>query len=144
MEQLLAMKPEASILLHDSELHGHSLHFDEASNCVVSQWYGFVSKLNLISSANITLQLLHKTKCPNLLIDHRDVHGTWADNTEWLQNIWLPSALQAGLKHYAHVALPGSYSVMHAEALYARLFGKIEMMIFSDLREAQRWLSSIN
>jgi len=40
------------------------------------------------------------------------------------------------------VALPGSYSVMHAESLFDRIHGKLEMMIFSDLEDAQIWLRS--
>lgn len=142
MGQPLVGELETKTLFYEPLVHGHGLEFDPINNWVFSRWYGFVSKHNLIGSANSTLQLLLETNCPNLLIDHRDVHGTWADITDWLQNIWLPGVLQAGLQKYAHVALPGSYSVMHAESLFARIHGKLEMMIFSDLEDAQIWLKS--
>lgn len=122
--------------------NGHSLALSPEGDYIEARWEGFVSKKVLITGYNNCLQLLANTPCNALLCDHLGIHGTWADIGDWQENIWLPKALQAGLKKYALVAQPGSYSVMAAEPLFSKLQSRLEMMIFSDLEEAKSWLKS--
>ena|SRR5688572_14261210 len=119
----------------------HSLSYDELHNCVISEWQGFVSKQSLIEGSMQSLRFLKENYCPNLLIDHRRVHGTWADMSDWQLHIWLPNALQAGLKKYALVANSGSYSALVMELSFERLAPEFEVMHFSDLKEAKIWLA---
>ncbi|HSI91322.1 MAG TPA: hypothetical protein VK927_09415 [Adhaeribacter sp.] len=142
MENLLAFKPESDQLQIIKPSPGLTLAYSAACNCVLAKWEGFVTKKMLIGGANHALKLLTKTQCPNLLVDHRSIHGTWPDITDWQQNIWLPNAVRAGLKKYAHVACSGSYSVMTAEHLFSRINGMVELMIFSELDDATLWLRS--
>jgi len=121
-------------------LQEHSLFYDELHNCVISEWQGFVSKQSLVEGAMDSLRFLKENYCPNLLLDHRRVHGTWADMSDWQQHIWLPNALQAGLKKYALVANSGSYSAMVMELSFEKLAPEFEVMHFSDLKEAKIWL----
>ena len=125
-----------------AEVAGQSLTLSAEGDYVVSKWEGFVSKKILINGAVNAIQFLAGSKCSYLLVDQRGIHGTWADILDWQESIWLPLALNAGLKKYAIVAHPGSYAVMAAELLYARLHTQLEMMIFSDIEEAQKWFRS--
>jgi hypothetical protein len=136
-ENLLSLVTNSS----GSTSREHRLFFDEEFSFVVSEWQGFVSKQALITGEIQCLRLLKQHNCFNLLIDHRRVHGTWADLSDWQQHIWLPNALQVGLKKYALVANFGSYSALTMEATFEHLGDKLEIMLFSDLEEAKSWLA---
>ena len=144
MEQTTVINEENTIQLSEVGMDAHSLVFEPLYKGVMSVWSGFVTKKMLVKGGIDSLQLLSKLRCNNLLADHRKIHGTWADMSDWEINIWLPNALQAGLTKYALVAYPGSYSVMAAEGLFLHLntFPQLEMMIFSDVEEAKNWLNS--
>ena len=137
------LKSQQEVLLFsDTEQSGHAMHYSVEENWLHSEYKGFVTKQNLIVGANNAIEWLNRTKCPNLLVNHLAIRGTWPDTTDWRMNIWVPKAIEAGLKKYAHVACAGSYSVMVAEHFYSRLNNQFEMMIFSDLAEAKAWLIS--
>ena len=121
---------------------GHALVYDSELSCIVSRWSGFVSKKDLIEGGLQALQLLNQTQSTSLLVDHREIHGTWADISDWQLNIWLPQALASGLNKFALIANPGSYSVMATEPLFQAIYSKLEVMIFSELQEAKFWLNS--
>ena len=144
MEQPTVVNEEKTISLSEVGVDAHSLALEPSFKGIISVWSGFVTKKMLIKGGIDSLQLLSKARCTGLLVDHRNIHGTWADMSDWEINIWLPNALQAGLTKYALVAFPGSYSVMAAEGLFLHLhtFPQLEMMIFSDVEEAKRWLNS--
>ena len=144
MNQLIGINPEKQQTQIGVGVEEHILTFDSDYNGVMLGWSGFVSKKMLIKGGIDSLYLLAKMGCKSLLADHRKIHGTWADMSDWEINIWLPNALQAGLTKYALVAFPGSYSAMAAENLFLHLhaFPQLEMMIFSDVDEAKKWLNS--
>ncbi|MFC5270529.1 hypothetical protein [Adhaeribacter terreus] len=139
LENLLSLKT----IPDEATSREHTLFFDEEHDCVISEWQGFVSKQLLITGAIQGLHLLKQHNCTNMLIDQRRVHGTWADLSDWQQYIWLPNALQAGLKKYALVATFGSYSALTMEGSFERLGDKLEIMLFSDLDEAKNWLAGL-
>ncbi|MBK0404487.1 hypothetical protein I5M27_15935 [Adhaeribacter sp. BT258] len=136
-ENLLSLKT----IPEEAASREHTLFFDEIHDCVISEWRGFVSKQLLITGAIQGLRLLKQHNCGNLLIDQRQVHGTWADLSDWQQHIWLPNALQVGLKKYALVATFGSYSALTMEGSFERFGDQLEIMLFSDLSEAKSWLA---
>ncbi len=144
MEQTTVLNLQGTRTFTEAGTEAHTLIFDSMFNGVLSGWSGFVTKKTLIKGGIDSLNLISEIKCKNLLVDHRKMHGTWADMSDWEINIWLPNAVQAGLTKYALVAFPGSYSVMAAEALFLHLNAHpaFEMMIFSDLDEAKKWLNS--
>ena len=144
MEQTTVINEENTTQLPEVGMDSHMLVFEPLFKGVMSAWSGFVTKKMLVKGGIDSLQLLSKLHCTSLLADHRNIHGTWADMSDWEINIWLPNALQAGLTKYALVAYPGSYSVMAAEGLFLHLntFPQLEMMIFSDVEEAKNWLNS--
>src|SRR5690349_1661230 len=108
MEQPTVINEENAIQLSEVGMDAHLLEFEPSHKSVVSVWSGFVTKKMLVKGGIDSLQLLSKLRCPNLLVDHSKIHGTWADMSDWEINIWLPNALQAGLTKYALVAYPGS------------------------------------
>jgi len=144
MEQSFVINQEAEKLQFEIGAEGHNLTFDPEFNGIMLGWSGFVSKKMLIKGGIDSLQLLAQKGCKTLLADHRKIHGTWADMSDWEINIWLPNALQAGLTKYALVAFSGSYSAMAAENLFLHLnrYPQLEMMIFSDVEDAKKWLNS--
>jgi len=137
LEQILSLKTGTA----EVSSREHSLYFDEKCQSVVSEWQGFVSKPELIAGSLQSLKLLQQHRCTGLLVDHSRVHGTFADMGDWQQNVWLPTALQLGLKKYAMVASIGSYSALVMELSFEQLGGKIEMIFFTDPQEAKNWLA---
>src|SRR5690349_9523334 len=118
MEQTTVINEENAAQLSEVGMDSHLLVFEPLFKGVMSSWSGFVTKKMLVKGGIDSLQLLSKLQSTSLLADHRNIHGTWADMSDWEINIWLPNALQAGLTKYALVAYPGSYSVMAAEGLF--------------------------
>ena len=144
MEQPTVLNLEPQSYLTESGADVHTLVFEPTYGGVMSGWVGFVSKKVLIKGGMDSINMVAQLQCKNMLVDHRKIHGTWADMSDWEINIWLPNALQAGLTKYALVAFPGSYSVMAAESLLLHLnnYPQLEMMIFSDVDDARKWLNS--
>ncbi|OUJ70039.1 hypothetical protein [Hymenobacter crusticola] len=80
-----------------------TLTYEEQDQWLRATWHGYVDPVEAMSSAEQYLAHAGVRPCPYLLNDNSGLQGPWFDAVEWLQRVWLPQALEVGLRYVAHV-----------------------------------------
>ncbi|MFP4088972.1 MAG: hypothetical protein ACLFUB_12975 [Cyclobacteriaceae bacterium] len=73
--------------------------------------------------------------------DNSQLSGSWDEANDWIAQNWMPRALAAGLKKFAHITSLDVFGALSAEELLTKA-GDFEMRIFSDRKEAEAWLKA--
>ena len=121
----------------------YTVEYDTDHQWLYSNWIGFVSVEDVKQGCNAGLDAMIRTRCLNLLNDNRQLTGPWKEANEWIAQDWMPRALQAGLKNFAHVASPSIFAEYSAKDLETRLDEvNFVLKIFKDVELAKAWLSS--
>jgi hypothetical protein len=73
--------------------------------------------------------------------DNRKNDRDSSDTTDWINNVWLPSAIQAGWKTWA-VIEPAKFTSKLNQRIYKASFRKmgINVGVFSSPDEAEEWI----
>ena len=121
----------------------YTLEYDKANNYNYSNWIGYVGVEDVKDACLKCLTVMEKNKCANILNDNSQISGPWSGANEWIASVWMPKALQLGLKRFAHVVSPNVFSAMSVEQLVSKVEGmNFEMRIFKTKEEAHNWLRS--
>ncbi|WP_276499213.1 STAS/SEC14 domain-containing protein [Pontibacter litorisediminis] len=114
--------------------------YDAANNCIYNNWVGYVSPENVRQGSLAVLEAIKTHRTPYGLNDNRQLVGRWDDSVDWIEKEWMPQAMAAGLRYYAHVANQESFAAASAADMVSRTHGLFEMRIFDNLESAQTWL----
>ncbi len=121
----------------------YTVEYDKASKHIYGNWVGFVTVEEVKEACLIGLSLLEKHRCPYMLNDNSQITGPWSGANEWIATVWMPRALAAGLKRFAHVVSPNIFAAMSVEQLVTKVEGMgFEMQIFQSKQAAKEWLFS--
>jgi hypothetical protein len=77
-----------------------------------------------------------------VLNDNRHLVGRWDNSLDWLEQVWVPHAVQCGVRYWAHLDNVEAMSAQSAAALRARIKDKFEVEMFSEQAAAEAWLRS--
>ena len=114
--------------------------FDSQNNWIYNDWQGLISNESVVQGSVSILQLLERTRCPYVLNDNRNLLGSWKQANNWIEQTWIPQALAAGLRYYAHIVAPGVFGQAAAEDMHLRVGSHFQMHLFESLEEASNWL----
>jgi hypothetical protein len=89
--------------LPDTDGSRCTLTFDEDGPWLRATWRGFVDPAEAMRGAENYLDHAGPFHCPYLLNDNVALRGPWFDSVQWLEQAWLPRALELGLRYVAHV-----------------------------------------
>lgn len=117
-----------------------TVEYDEASNLIYNNWVGYVSPENVKLGSMAVLEAFQTYKTPYGLNDNRLLVGRWDDSVSWIEKEWMPKAIAAGLRYYAHIANHESFAAASAADMLQRAHGLFQMHIFDDMESAKRWL----
>ncbi|RSK33055.1 STAS/SEC14 domain-containing protein [Hymenobacter metallilatus] len=117
-----------------------TIEYDPANQWVYNNWIGYQTYTGIISGADACLPTLAENACAYLLNDNRQVLGPWDHAVEWIVTNWAPRAINAGLTHFAHIVSPESLAAQSANSMLLGFEGQLQMHMFDNLPEAQRWL----
>ncbi|MEM9828987.1 MAG: STAS/SEC14 domain-containing protein [Bacteroidota bacterium] len=117
------------------------IEYDEANGWLYTRWIGDLTVEDVETGGEKMLEQVKEKSCQKVLNDNRDVIGSWDEANEWIAQNWMPRALAAGLKKFAHVISPDIFSALSAEEMITQVNG-FEMRIFEDEEEAKSWLRS--
>jgi hypothetical protein len=122
----------------------YTVTYDAINNWNYANWTGFVTADEVIHACNVGLEIIVKNSCPYLLNDNRLISGPWSGANEWIANEWMPQALNAGLRRFAHIVSPNIFSAMAASQLVMKVeHFDFEMQIFQTKEEAVTWLKKV-
>ncbi|MEM9828988.1 MAG: STAS/SEC14 domain-containing protein [Bacteroidota bacterium] len=119
----------------------YSFSFDEENGWIYSEWKGDVTADEVIEACKAGIDYIEEKKPEKILNDNSQLTGPWDEANEWIAQNWMPRALAAGLKKFAHVISPDVFGALSAEELITKVSG-FEMRIFEDEEEAKSWLRS--
>ncbi|MGB3619361.1 MAG: STAS/SEC14 domain-containing protein [Catalinimonas sp.] len=116
-------------------------YYDEAGGWFYNNWIGRVASDEVRAAAMHGLTSFERHGHSKLLNDNRRLEGSWGDANDWLAHVWMPRALAAGLKQFAHVVSPDVFAALSAED-FLTLVPEIgfEMRIFESIEAAEAWL----
>jgi hypothetical protein len=115
-----------------------NLSYNETEKWLQATWRGYVDPMEAQRGAQSYLEHASRMPSPFLLNDNSQLQGPWFESLEWLADVWIPHAMQLGLRYVAHVV----QADQHHDVLTDRLNGSVpfELQIFQDLEDAQHWL----
>ena len=118
------------------------LTLDEANGWLRATWRGFVDMNEALRGADNYLRHLEGLRCPYLLNDNVALLGPWFDSIDWLEQVWVPKALDMGLRYVAHVVQADSLSDIITTNFRGPQVAGLELQIFQQVPEAEAWLRS--
>jgi hypothetical protein len=119
-----------------------TLTFEEADGWLRATWRGFVTPDEALRGAENYLAHARQFSTACLLNDNVALHGPWFDSLEWLEHIWLPRALELGLRYVAHVVQADTRTDILTLNFPKPLVGIVELQLFDRLTDAEAWLRS--
>lgn len=107
---------------------------------IEAKWFGHINADDVITAAKVYLELIKRHPNAKLLNDKTEASGDWTDANDWLEYEWLPQAMGAGLKCYAHIYSENMFSKLSARDLYLRIIPELYMENFLKRKDAEHWL----
>jgi hypothetical protein len=94
--------------------------------------------------AMLGLKEITESKTPFIINDNRQVTGVWDEVNDWLANEWMPKAIEAGLRKFAHIITDDLFGQLSAEFMEEnskKVEGNFQMRLFNNQEEAEEWLA---
>ncbi len=106
-------------------------------------WTGFQNLQSVKRGCYVMLDLLKKNNCTKVLNDNTHVIGNWSEASDWGGKVWFPAMQEAGLKYFAWIYSPSTFSQLAANKSVDVMLGKITAQFFIEKKEAEKWLNSL-
>jgi hypothetical protein len=113
---------------------------NESQNWIHARWLGRQTLGTIMDGGLTYVQMLRAAPCPRLLNDHRALVGTFTEANDWIQQVWTPLIITAGLRYFAQVISPDIFSQLSIEDLQQRIGEQLQIQLFDSLEAAQAWL----
>lgn len=110
-----------------------------------SNWIGSYLPVEKIKQGTLlVLEMIKEHSATKLINDNRELEGVWDEANEFIEKVWMPQAIEAGLKRFAHILSPNLYAQLSAEFMEDNA-KKIEnifaLKMFGDFESAEKWVS---
>lgn len=105
-------------------------------------WYNNPSLSEIRMIVRLHLCLQEETKSPFLLNDNTELITNFQELNDWVEEFWLPRAIENNLRYFAHVLSPQFFVKIAALDLHRRVRKQLEYRIFEDRESAQNWLKA--
>lgn len=117
-----------------------TIEYDTVNNWIYNNWLGYVSPNNVKLGSLAVLEAFQEYKTPYGLNNNIELVGRWDESVDWIEKEWMPKAVAAGLRCYAHVANKESFAAPSAAAMQSRSQDMFDMRVFDNLESAKKWL----
>lgn len=132
-------------MLHFDRPHA-KIRWNEAFQCVETEWLGFVFGEEYREVLNVVLELHQKKRSSRNLADMRRAAVIVEEDSQWLLDVWIPRAVALGVVRSAVVVPASVVGQMQLDQI-AKKGGRkrseelgLKNMYFKDPDEARRWL----
>lgn len=117
-----------------------TFEFHQAENWIHAHWYGKQTLATVMQGGLTYLDLIRQQPCPKLLNDHRDLVGAFVEANDWIQQVWTPLIISAGLRSIGQVVSPDVFAQYSIEDLKHRIGNQLDLYLFDSLEATQTWL----
>jgi hypothetical protein len=116
--------------------------FNQDHHRLEVDWTGFQNLESVQQGCLLMLEYLKAHNVDRIVNDNTHVRGNWSDAVDWVGNVWFPMMEQAGLKYFAHVFSPSTFSQLAAQKSIDIMAGIITTQYFTDVALATEWIDS--
>jgi hypothetical protein len=103
-------------------------------------WTGFQDLSSVQHGCILMWEYLKAHGVDRIVNDNTHVQGNWSEAVDWVGNTWFPMMEQAGLKYFAHVFSPSTFSQLAAQKSIDIMAGIITTQYFTDIKLAGEWV----
>ncbi|MFC7139186.1 hypothetical protein ACFQMA_04955 [Halosimplex aquaticum] len=120
----------------------YTIEWDDDIGAVVFTWDEYVSGQTFRDACEALLDAIKRKNASKSLTDTRGVNAHDAEDQEWLQNDWMPRALDVGLEYSAVVHPDSVISEMDVENMMDGVEPSgAKPLLTSDMNEAREWIA---
>ena len=122
----------------------YRIYYDPAANWVVMDWDGYATSRQFREGTEMMLQLLKEHHASKVLADVKDMVLIGMEDQQWLNNHFLPGAIQAGFQAIAVIRPSHYFNQVAIEGISYKIDKeKLQIQIFEQVEEAKAWLASV-
>lgn len=119
-----------------------TIKFNRDKRWLEVDWTGFQDMASVQAGCLLILDYLKRHKTDRIVNDNTNVKGNWSDAVDWVGNTWFPMMEQAGLKYFAHIFSPSTFSMLAAKKSIDIMAGIITTQYFTDIELAREWIDN--
>jgi hypothetical protein len=135
----LIIKPISDVYVDEPYL---SIRWDGLHKHVFSEWRGFANSAELRSSFLKGIQAIRDNRAAAYVSDARKLKVLIHDDQKWIQETWMPLAIQAGLKRLAIVTASTGLGKLTIEDVVVLIDDHgLRSRTFDSLAPARKWVS---
>lgn len=122
----------------------YNIYFDHAIDAVIMEWDGYATSSQFKEGTELMLNTLIKNKASKVLADIEDMVLIGSEDQQWLNETFLPRAIEFGFKSIA-IVKPHSYfnKVAVENVSYKVDKDKLNIHFFENAPEARQWLTEL-
>jgi len=121
-----------------------TIRFDPQVGCVVMVWKGYATSEEFRAGNERVLAAILETGATRLLGEVTDFKLIGATDQQWLNDNWIPRAVQAGLRRVALIQPVYYFNRVAIETVAQRVDpATLEIGYFTDLDAARAWLAPV-
>jgi hypothetical protein len=118
------------------------IRYDPDARCVVMVWQGYATSAEFRAANERVLAAIYAHRVENLLGDVSRFVLIGATDQNWLNDNWIPRAIDAGLRRVALVQPTYYFNQVAVENVGRRLdANRLQLSYFGDMASARDWLT---
>jgi PAS domain S-box-containing protein len=119
-----------------------TINYNQTHRRLDVNWTGFQDLASVQSGCMLMLEYLENNQTDRVVNDNTHVLGNWSEATDWVGNTWFPLMEQAGMKYFAHIFSPSTFSQLSAKKSIDIMAGIITTQYFTDVALAEQWVDA--
>ncbi len=119
-----------------------AISYDYLNQWIYVDWRGEQNHQTVKEGCERMLEYLKSELCHKVLNDNTNVRGSWSDASEWVALDWFPRMANAGLKYFAWVYSPSTFSQLSTNKTL-NLNKSVIAVTFQNIDTARKWLQSM-
>lgn len=119
----------------------YNIYFDSDIEIVVMQWNGYATSSQFRKGTELMLKTLVENICKKVLADIRNMVLIAMDDQRWLEDYFLPKAINAGFSEIAIIKPTSYFNKVAVETVsYKMDKEKLRIDFFDSEDEATQWI----
>jgi hypothetical protein len=125
----------------ETATRAYNIYFDSDIKTVVMQWEGYATSSQFKEGTEFMLNTLIKHKCDKVLADTREMVLIGREDQQWLEQHFLPRAIEFGFKAIALITPRHYFNKVAVENISYKVDKeKLAINFFDNIEEAKAWL----
>jgi hypothetical protein len=122
----------------------YHIYFDKEIETVIMEWDGYATSAQFKDGTELMLNTLIKNNANKVLADIKNMVLIGMEDQQWLENNFLPRAIQFGFRAIAIIRPDAYFNKVAVESVSYKVDKeKLTINFFNSMEEAREWLQEI-